>query len=53
MSIELTENLQIDILCKTQDSWQEVDPDEYSYEASYICSVPLLPDPALSCWMQC
>jgi hypothetical protein len=25
-------------LCQLQDAWEDVDPDEYSYEVSYIYS---------------
>jgi hypothetical protein len=33
---------------KTQEAWQEVDPDEYSYEASYIACCVILSSPSPS-----
>jgi len=33
---------------KTQEAWQEVDPDEYSYEASYIACCLILSSPSPS-----
>lgn len=33
---------------KTQEAWQEVDPDEYSYEASYIACCLILTSPSPS-----